>query len=87
VVAGGAGPQRPSALNGTTAGEDVDEGPVPTQFVAVTVNVYAVPFDNPVTTIGLAAPVAVAPPGEAVTVYEVIAAPPFEAGGVKLTVT
>jgi hypothetical protein len=35
---------------------------------------------------GLDAPVAVMLPGLEVTVYEVIALPPFEAGGVKLTV-
>jgi hypothetical protein len=35
---------------------------------------------------GLDAPVAVKLPGLEVTVYEVIALPPFEAGGVKLTV-
>jgi hypothetical protein len=37
-------------------------------LVAVTVNVYAVPFVSPGTVIGLAEPVAVSPPGEAVTV-------------------
>jgi hypothetical protein len=37
-------------------------------FVAVTVNVYAVPFVRPVTEIGLVGPVAVIPPGSDVTV-------------------
>ena len=37
------------------------------------------------TTIGLPAPVAVFPSGDEVTVYEVIAAPPSDDGGVKLT--
>jgi hypothetical protein len=41
---------------------------VPTEFVAVTVNVYAVPFANPVTVIGEEAPVPVIPLGEEVTV-------------------
>jgi hypothetical protein len=41
---------------------------------------------RPETTIGLPLPDVLWPPGEAVTVYEVIAAPPLEAGGVKLTV-
>ena len=41
---------------------------------------------SPVTVIGLADPVAVLPPGLEVTVYDVIALPPFEAGAVKLTV-
>ncbi len=34
---------------GTTGVDEVDTGPVPTAFVAVTVNVYAVPFVKPVT--------------------------------------
>lgn len=54
-------------------------------FVAVTVNVYAVPLVSPGTVIGLPAPVPVAPPGFAVTVYPVIDAPPLEDGAVKLT--
>ena len=41
------------------------------------------PFVSPVTTSGLPAPVAVFPPGDEVTVYEVIAAPPFDAGAVN----
>ena len=35
---------------------------VPTEFVAVTVNVYEVPFVSPVTTIEEVAPTAVCPP-------------------------
>jgi hypothetical protein len=60
---------------------------VPTAFVAVIVNVYGVPYVSPVTIIGLVAFVAVRPPGLDVTVYPVIALPPFTAGGVKATVT
>ena len=41
---------------------------------------------SPLTVIGLAPPVAVMPPGFDVTRYDVIALPPLEAGGVKLTV-
>ena len=52
--------------------ELVDALEVATPLVAVTVKVYSVPLDNPVTVIGLCDPVAVAPPGEAVTVYEEI---------------
>jgi hypothetical protein len=48
----------------------LDAEDVPDAFVAVTVNVYAVPFVNPVTVIGLLEPVAVTPPGEDVTVYD-----------------
>ncbi len=39
------------------------------------------------TVIGEVPPVAVIPPGEDVTVYEVIAEPPFETGALKVTVT
>jgi len=41
---------------------------VPAEFVAVTVKVYAVPFDRPVTVKGDDPPVAVNPPGLEVTV-------------------
>ena len=51
-------------------------GPVPAAFVAVTAKVYWTPFVRPVTVIGEPVPVAVAPPGLAVTVYESTAAPP-----------
>src|SRR5579871_2763282 len=43
------------------------------------------PLVSPDTVMGLPGPVAVAPPGDAVTVKEVIAAPPSAAGGKKLT--
>jgi hypothetical protein len=59
---------------------------VPTAFVAVTVNVYDTPLVKPVTIKGEAPPVAVKPPGLDVTVYEVIAEPPLETGGVNVTV-
>jgi hypothetical protein len=49
---------------------------VPLVFVAVAVNVYEVPFVNPVTTIGLEDPVAVILPGLEVIVYPVIDEPP-----------
>ena len=41
---------------------------------------------SPFTVIGDAPPLAVMPPGEEVTAYEVITAPPFEAGGANETV-
>jgi hypothetical protein len=43
-------------------------GPIPPAFVAVTVNVYAVPEANPGTVIGEEAPLAVSPPGLEVAV-------------------
>jgi hypothetical protein len=47
-------------------------GPVPVAFVAVTVNVYAVPVVKPETVIGEDVPVPVRPPGLEVTVNPVI---------------
>lgn len=61
--------------SGITAFEVLEELDVPIPFVAITVNVYSTPLVKPVTTIGLCDPEAVAPPGDAVTVYEVISAP------------
>ena len=49
---------------GVTGLEAAEAGPVPTELVAVTVNVYAVPFVNPVT-------VALVAGGEPVTVVAV----------------
>jgi len=71
----------PGTVDGTTADDAVEAEPVPDTFVAVTVNVYGVPLARPVTE-QLVAPLAthVAPPGDAVTVYELIAAPPLLAG-------
>lgn len=69
--------------------EAADAGPVPAELVAVTVNVYAVPFVSPLTVAEVVVPlavVAVKPPGAEVTVYDVMEAPPFEAGGVQVTV-
>jgi hypothetical protein len=64
-----------------------DAGEVPASLLAVTVNVYAVPLVSPVTVAEVSAPVAVAvrPPGEAVTVYPVIAEPPLVTGAVHDT--
>jgi hypothetical protein len=70
---------------GTTELETAEAVLVPTAFVAVTVNVYVVPFVSPKTVIGDEPPVAVCPPLE-VTVYEVIADPPFETGAENETV-
>ena len=53
---------------GVTALLVADEILVPFALVAVTVNVYVVPFVRPVIVIGDAPPVAVNPPGLEVTV-------------------
>jgi len=76
----------PGTVAGVTLFEGADASPVPTEFVAVTVKVYAVPLESPPTMMGDAAPLTLMPPGEDVTVYEVIAEPPVEAGGVNATV-
>lgn len=61
----------PVGAPGTPAGMTLLEGaevaPMPLLFVVATVNVYDVPLVRPVTVMGLCAPVAVAPPGLAVT--------------------
>ena len=65
-------PTTPVGAPGTAAGvTDADaslSGPSPDAFVACTVNVYPVPFVNPLTVIGEPEPVPVAPSGVAVTV-------------------
>ena len=58
----------PGVVDGITALEADDETLVPTEFLAVTVNVYETPFVNPVTVIGELAEVEVNPPGLLVTV-------------------
>jgi len=58
----------PGTVAGVTLLEAADASPVPTLLVAVTVKVYCVPFVSPLIVRGLLAPVAVIPPGLAVTV-------------------
>ncbi len=62
---------------GVTDADAADAAEVPPAFVAVAVNVYAVPFVRPVTTHDPDAPVIVhvAPPGDAVTRCDVAAVP------------
>ena len=75
----------PGTVEGTTAAEADEAEPVPLTFVAVTVNVYEVPFVNPVTVHEVVAVEHVNEPGEDVTVYPVIAAPPVDTGAVQDT--
>jgi hypothetical protein len=70
---------------GVTLFDAALSAPYPTRFCAATVNVYAVPFVNPVIVMGDAEPVAVTPPGLDVTRYPVIGDPPSLAGAVKVT--
>ena len=72
----------PGTVDGVAAAEAVDAAPVPLAFVAVTVNVYAVPFVRPVIVHGFtntqATGVCAVVEMYGVTVYPVIAAPPFD---------
>ena len=58
-------PGRPAGVTAFDAGE---VGLLPTAFRAVTLNVYDVPFVNPVIVVPAVPTVLVAPPGEVVTV-------------------
>ena len=60
----------PGAVAGTAVADATDATPVPAEFVAVTVNVYEVPLERPVTVHEVAGAVAlqVNEPGEEVTV-------------------
>ena len=68
-------------MRGVTGSDSTDAAEVPTLLVAVTVKVYAVPFVSPVTAHDNTPAVEHdPPPGDDVTVYPVIAAPPSLAG-------
>ena len=68
-------------MRGVTAALAADAADVPIALVAFTVNVYPVPLLRPVTVAAVAPDVvAVAPPGDALTVYPVTADPPLLAG-------
>jgi len=58
----------PGTVEGTTAADALEAAPVPEAFVAVTLNVYDVPFVNPATVHEVVAVVHVNEPGEDVTV-------------------
>ena len=65
----------PAAGVGVTGAEGAAEGPVPSAFVAATVKVYDVSV-SPVIVHDVVAVLQVAPPGDAVTVYPVMADKP-----------
>ena len=78
----------PGSPEGVTLLDGLEAAPDPSTFVAVTVNVYGVPFVRPVT-VQESCPLDhahVLPPGELVTVYDVIAIPPSLDGAVQETV-
>jgi hypothetical protein len=72
----------PGTVDGTIELLVADAILSPLIFVALTVNVYVVPFVRPVIVIGVDPPVAMCPSFE-VTVYRVIAEPPFDTGAVN----
>jgi hypothetical protein len=65
----------------------METAPDPALFVASTVNVYALPLVRPVTVQLMVDVVQVNEPGDEVTVYEMIAAPPVVNGADQETVT
>jgi hypothetical protein len=73
----------PGTVEGTIDADADEAAPVPLAFVAVTVNVYEVPFVRPATAQLVELVVQVNEPGVEVTVYELIAAPPVLAGAVQ----
>ena len=75
----------PGGPMGITALEEAELRLGPTEFVAVTVNVYAVSWVRPITVTDVPVVVAVTPPGDEITVYSVMALPPLEAGAVHET--
>jgi hypothetical protein len=77
----------PGTVDGVAAAEAADAALVPTEFVAVTLNVYAVPLVSPVTTQRreLSFVLHLKLPGVDVTVEFVTATPPFEVS-VQVTV-
>jgi hypothetical protein len=76
----------PGTVEGVTEFEAELGKLLPVAFIAITVNVYAVPLASPVTVIGLAEPFTLILPGFEVAVYPVIADPPLLAGAVNATV-
>lgn len=64
---------------------DDDDGPVPTEFLAVTVNVYVLPVIKLLTVIGDEEPVTMTFPGVETTIYEVMGDPPVFVGAVNVT--
>ena len=75
----------PGIVAGVAGAEAAEAAPVPAAFVAVTVNVYAVPLVSPLTVQEVDTVEQVKPPGDDVTVYPLIAAPPLETGAVQVT--
>jgi len=71
-------------VEGTAVFEMADAVLVPALFVAVTVNVYDPPLINPKIVHVVVVVVQRPSPGDAVTLYSVIGAPPLETGAVHV---
>jgi hypothetical protein len=76
----------PGTVAGVTAADAEEGEELLTEFIATTVNVTAVPLVRPVTVAVRTFPTVTGLPTDGVTVYPVIAEPPFEAGAVQETV-
>jgi sulfur carrier protein ThiS len=75
----------PGTVLGVTLADALEATEFPAAFVALTVNVYAVPLVKPETVQEVDAVVQVNDPGDEVTVYPVIALPPLDPGALQLT--
>ena len=75
----------PGTVDGVADDDATEAEPVPEAFVAVTVNVYEVPLVRPVTVQPVVAVEHVKEPGDEVTVYDEIAAPPVLDGALHDT--
>ena len=85
VVAASTAVGGPGTVDGTAGCDGLDAGPAPAEVVAVTVKVYGVALVSPATVQLVVDVLQDDEPGDDVTVYPVIAAPPFDAGGVHDT--
>jgi hypothetical protein len=75
---------------GVTGSDATEEDPVPTELIALTVNVYGVPFVRPVTIPVVTLPTVTGEfpaDGLDVRIYPVIGDPPFDKGASQETVT
>lgn len=75
----------PGTTLGVTAKEGADEAEFPALFTATTVKVRAVPFARPLNVAVRTLPTVWAEPEEGVTIYPVMAAPPFDEGADHVT--
>jgi len=75
----------PGTVGGVTGDDAVEGKESPTAFMATTVNVTAVPLNNPMSVAVKTLPTVTWLPTDGVTLYPVIPEPPFEAGAIHET--